>query len=401
MLLEKIINGLQGEVRLRVVSGFPERVLNLCGARKLSFWDLCWVSPTEFTCSMTRRDCRILRQAAKNLDCTLTVEQKAGVPYFLGRFRRRYVLTAGLALCVVFLIFGSFFIWDFRIEGNETVTDEEILRVLQRNGIGLGTFGFAIDSEDLRNHVLLEMPELYWIAVNVSGCQAQVQVRERIPAPELTDKRIPRNVVARRDGLVLKVSTLGGVRQVLPGAVVESGQLLISGVEDTEPFGARLMTGMGTVTARTWYTLETRIPLTVQRKAYTVEETTRFSLIFGTHRVKFYGNSSYSLTDCDKITRRQQLGFFGLPLPVTVERETCRFFTPETATLSPEAGRKQGEAVLTEYLHSLVDDYGAVSSALCTARQSGDVLTVTLTAECVEQIGKTVPIYTEATENQP
>lgn len=393
MLLKKIVNRLQGEVRLRVVSGFPERVLNLCGARKLTFWDVCWVSPTEFVCSMSRQDYRVLRQAAKNLDCTLTAERRAGAPYFLGRFRRRYVLVCGLSLCAVLLIFGSFFICDFQIEGNVTVTDEEILRCLEAHGVKLGTFGFAIDSEDLRNHILLEMPELVWITVNVSGCQAQVQVRERLPSQERMDKRTPQNVVARRDGLVLKITALGGEKRVLAGTTVEQGQLLISGVEDTDTFGARLKAGMGTVTARTWYTLRTRIPLTEERKSYTGEERTGWSLIFGTHRIKLYGSGSYSLTDCDKISTRKQLRLFGISLPVTVERETWRYFTVETAGISPETARKQGEALLTDYLHTLVDPYGAVSSSLCTVRQAGDAAVVTLTAECVEQIGQTAPIY--------
>ena len=50
---------------------------------------------------------------------------------------------------------------------------------------------------------------------------------------------------------------------------------------------------------------------------------------------------------------------------------------------------------MTRYLPSLVDDYGAGTSALITARQSGDRLLVTLTAECEEQVGRTVPIYTD------
>lgn len=393
MLLKKIVNRLRGEVRIRVVSGFPERVLNLCGARKLTFWDVCWVSPTEFVCSMSRQDYRILRQAAKNLDCTLTVERKVGAPYFLGRFRQRYVLVCGLSLCAVFLLFGSFFIWDFQIEGNVTVTDEAILRCLERQGVKLGAFGFGIDSEDLRNHVLLEMPELVWITVNVSGCQAQIQVRERLPTPERTDKREPQNVVARRDGLVLKITALGGEKRVLAGTTVEQGQLLISGVEDTDTFGARLKAGMGSVTARTWYTLQSQIPLTEEKKTYTGEKKTGWSLIFGTHRIKLYGSGSYSLTDCDKISSRTQLRLFGISFPVTVERETWRYFTVETESISPEKAKEQGEALLTEYLHTLVDPYGAISSTVCTVKQDGDTAVVTLSAECVEQIGQTVPIY--------
>ena len=42
--------------------------------------------------------------------------------------------------------------------------------------------------------------------------------------------------------------------------------------------------------------------------------------------------------------------------------------------------------------------HSAVSSTLCTSRREGDGLLVTLTAECVEEIGRAVPIYTDPTE---
>jgi len=395
MVLKKAAHRLVGELRLRVTSGFPERVLNLCSQRGLSLWDVCWASPTEFVCSLSRRDYCILRQAAKNLDCVLSIEKKAGVPYFLGRFRRRYVLVFGLMGCLLFWLFGSFFIWDFQIEGNENLTDEEILRCLERHGVTLGTFGFTIDSEDLRNHILPEMPELLWLTVNVSGCQAQVQVRERVPVPEAVDKLVPQNLVARRDGLVLKASATGGVKQILPGTTVTKGQLLISGVEDTGTFGARLRAGLGSVTARTWYTLRTKVPLTASRKVYEGGEKTRWAVIFGTRRIKLYRNSSAPVSECDKIRTRTQLRAFGLSLPVTVEKEVLRPFTVEPAAVSAKDAQDRGEAVLTEYLHALVDDYGEVVSAVCNARREGDCLLVTLTAECLEEIGEAVPILTE------
>lgn len=134
-MLNGLIHRLQGQVWIRAESAFPERVLNLCGARDLAFWDLSWESPTAFTCRLSRRDWHTLRRAAANLECTLSVVGREGAPYFLIRFRRRQVLLAGLALCAAGLFFGSFFVWDFRIEGNETVPTERILRALEQNGV--------------------------------------------------------------------------------------------------------------------------------------------------------------------------------------------------------------------------------------------------------------------------
>ncbi len=394
-MLKQLVNRLQGQVHIQVETAFPERVLNLCAARGLAFWDLEWKSPTTFTCRLGRRDLSALRRSVKGKDCTVTVVRKEGVPFFLGRFRRRYVLLAGLALSAAALFFGSFFIWDLTVEGNETVTEERILRALEKNGVSIGTFGFSLDGEDIRNHVLLEIPELSWISVNVSGCRAYVQVRERVPVPERVDERTPSNVVARRAGLVRQVRALDGVACVLPGTSVEEGQILISGVEDTDTFGARILAGRGTVTARTWYSLSAAIPLQTQAKRYTGEEKTGWSLVFGTQRVKFFSNSSIEGRGYDKITNRTPLSFFGLRLPVTLVKEVYRFYETVPQERSAIQAEAVGEEILTDYLHTLVDPYGTVGSTLCTSRREGEVLMVTLAAECEEQIGETAPIYTQ------
>ena len=393
-MLNRIVNRLQGQVWVRVESPFPERVLNLCGARNLAFWDMRWESESAFTCRLTRRDYYALRRAVKKLDCALTIVRKEGVPFFLGRFRRRHALLAGLALGGVLLFLGSFFIWDFTVEGNERVTDEEILRALERQGVGIGTFGISLDTENIRNHVLLDVPELVWITVNVSGCRAYVEVRERTVVPEMVNERDPANVGARRAGLVLDIQALNGVKCVLPGTSVEEGELLISGVEDTETVGARVVAGLGEVEARTWYTLSAEVPLTVQEKQYTGEERHCLSLIFGTDRVKFFSNSSIEAGNYDKITNRTQWSLFGLPLPVTAVVETLRYYETVPAEVDAAQAEARGEEILTDYLHTLVDPYGTVSSTLCTSRRTEGGLLVTLTAECVEQIGRTVPIYT-------
>ena len=400
-MLNGIINRLRGQVRIRAESAFPERILNLCGARELAFWDVAWESPTAFTCRLSRRDWHILRQSAKHLDCELTVVGREGAPYFLFRFRHRQSLLIGLTLCATALFLGSFFVWDFVVEGNETVPSEKILRALEKNDVHLGSFGLSLDGESIRNHVLLDIPELSWITVNVSGCRAHVQVRERIPAPERLDRQTPSNLIARRAGLVLKVRAVDGVAAVQPGTAVTEKQLLVSGVEDTETVGARVLAGMGSVTARTWHTLTAAMPLEVLEKQYTGEEKTYLSLVFGTRRIKFFSNSSIQGEKYDKITNRVPLSLFGLRLPATLVSETCRFYETVPASREAAEAERAGEAVLTSYLASIVEPYGSVSSTLCSSRQRDGVLLVTLSAECVEEIGVRVPIYTEEPGQSP
>ena len=400
-MLREIINRLRGQVRLRVRCPYPERVLNVCSARNLAFWDLTWEDAETFTCRISRKDFHLLRQAAEKLDCRLEVVGREGVPYALARLRRRQALAVGSIVCGMALVIGSFFIWDIQITGNETVPKEAILQALEHNGVTLGRFGMSLDGEDIRNHVLLELPALSWINVNVSGCRAKVEVRERRPAPALLDRREPCNLVARRDGLVLRVQALGGTAAVLRGMSVTRGQLLISGVEDTAPYGARLTAGLGRVEGRTWYTLTANVPLTEAAKRYTGEEKRLRSLIFGTRRIKFFSNSSIEGEEYDKIIQRTPLSLLGVPLPVTVVTETYRFYETEEAALNTAGVERLGEQILTQQLESMVAPYGTISSTLCTSRQRGNALEVTLAAECVEEIAQTVPILTEEPGGSP
>ena len=265
---------------------------------------------------------------------------------------------------------------------------------MENNGVHRGCFGFALNGEDIRNHVLLEIPELSWVAVNVSGCRANVEVRERRTAPEPLDRKTPCNLVARRDGLVLRVQALGGVPQVLKGMSVTEGQLLISGVEDTGTFGTRFTAGLGSVEGRTWYTLTANVPLTGAEKRYTGREKRLHSVIFGSRRIKFFANSSIDSGQCDKITERTPVRVCGLPLPITWETETLRFYETEPVTVTQARRQKETGAALEAYLHSLVDPYGEVTASQVASRLRGDVLTVTLTAECREELGTQAPIYT-------
>ena len=265
-MLKTITNLLRGEVTGRVESGFPERVINICAEYGIQFWDLRWESGVSFTFTMNRRDWKRLRRLSRRLDCDMTAVSWRGTPFFLGRMRHRYGLWITLGTCMTLLFYGSFFIWDFDIEGNETVSRQEILRALESSGVAFGSFGYGINSFQLRNELLLKLPRLSYIAINVRGCRAYVQVRERIEPPEIISRQIAGNTIAEKDALVTAIQPWDGEKQVLPGTTVAEGQLLISGVVENDYGGTRFLRGMGEVYGRTWYSLGCKVPLTVMKK---------------------------------------------------------------------------------------------------------------------------------------
>ena len=387
-MLRRAVNYVKGHVTLRVESGFPERVLNLCAVRGIAFWNLRWESELAFSFTVSRRDWHHLRQLKNRLDAEIIPVGKDGLPYFLLRFKQRYWLLVGLSAAALVLFFGSFFIWDFEVEGNHTVSREESLRALEQNGAGLGALAFGIDSTDLRNRVLLDIPELSYIAVNVRGCRAYVQVRERVKAPELVSKKRPGNTVADKDGLVTAIQPWDGKKMVLPGTTVSEGQLLISGVVNEGWSGIRFLRGMGKVYARTWYELKCQVPLTVREKVPSGEEKTRWALCWGTKRINFYRGGSIEDSSCDKITERTHLYLpGGYALPVTIVKETLRPYTLTEVRRSREEAEAQAAKALEQQLRQNMEEGKVLSSRVTCVDWDGGLLVV-LSAECEEQIGR-------------
>ena len=398
-MLKKAVKLLRGSVCVRAKSAYPERMLNLCSARGIEFWDVRWIDDTALSFCVARGDLRALRRAAEGCGAEVSIERTAGTPFFFARLRRRHALFAGGILCAALLLVNSLFIWDFEVTGNETVPTETILHALREHGVHRGTFIYSFRSQDICNRVLPELKDLCWVAVNVRGCKAYVQVRERVRAPERVNESEPTNVIAAKPGLITKVRALDGEKSVLPGTSVQQGQLLIAGVVDTggtekPSVTTRFLAGKGEVWARTWYDLTVRVPLTYEKKVYTGKEKRSHTLIWGENRLKIGAKgSSICNVDCDKIKYQTQWTLFGLfALPVTWETETLLPYELEIAARSRADAEAQGKDMLETYLTALLGETGSVTQRRFSTAVEGDTLVVTLSAECEEQIGKEVPI---------
>ena len=227
-----------------------------------------------------------------------------------------------------------------------------------------------------------------------------MQVVERHRPPKAADRSTVTNIVARRAGLITKVEALEGQAMVLPGATVTEGQLLISGVSETEHIGARFVHSMGAVWARTWYELSVSVPLQITQPAAGSRSHSRWALDIGKHRIKFYGKGSITGVDCDKITYYKPFTLpGGLRLPLTLVRERITAWEGAAAERTEQSARQEGEQQLLALLSARLPEGSTVTDTRFAAVRQGDRLTVVLKAECLEQIGQTVTLpETETTQ---
>lgn len=397
--MKKLINLLRGYVILEAAGAFPERLLNLCAQNRLQFWKLNWIDETSFTFRIALSDRKRLDELARRAMCEITERGRRGAAVEAGRIiERRWGFLAGLAVCFLAVSFLSRFLLVIEVVGNETIPTAVILSQLQRVGVRPGVYGPSIPEKEAANAALLGLPELSYLAINIYGTRAEVVVHEAEKKPELLEEDIPTDVIAKADGIIEEIQASSGRAMFQGGDIVAKGEVLISGDLDlkepeygTVDLGHLIVHAAGSVTARTWRTLEETIPLTYQAKVYTGEERTGYGIKILWNDLDFFENSSISQGRYDKITRTEQIAPFGRPLPVWVTTTTLRPYTLEDRPIDGEEAAARLERALLARLEELLAANGGetLRTDFVTKEEDG-LLTVTLLAECREEIGRTV-----------
>lgn len=386
--MSSLLNLLRGTVRVEATGAMPVTLLNLCAARGLAFWDAKAEDSVTVRLTVFKSDLKELEELARRSNVTVQAVRKRGAPFFMRRFRKRYTLIAGFALCIAALFWSSLYIWDIDVSGNEAVPASKILTALENAGVGVGSFWPRFTIESIRSLVLVEVPELSFITVNVSGSRAEIIVRERVPKPELVNESVHAHVIAEKSGIITGMNVYRGSASVLLGQTVLAGEMLVSGEIESPFAGLRGVRAMADVTARTWYELVAVQPLEGTSKSYTGEEKSRIALCIGTKRINFYGNSGICDGNCDKIITEKRLELAGLfTLPVSIVRESCAEYELKPSELDSRLARDEMETELAETLSRILGETGELVDMNFTASESGGLLYVTLRAECIEQIG--------------
>jgi len=378
---------MRGTIQIEVECRDPARFVNVCAQHEIEFWRLRKTSPTTVTAHMFRGGYRKFRNLSENAGFDIKTARESGVPVFLRGIRKRYVLLFGMALCLLTVHMISLFIWELEVIGNADVPASLILEALDEVGVGIGSFGPGIATMSVSNEVILRVPELSWIAVNVRGSRAQVLVRERVPRPEIIDEARPVMVFAERPGEIVRMNVLEGSRVFTVGDTVEVGDVLVTGIVDSLSSGRRTVHAIAEVYAITRYEKSAQMPLEAVIKEHTGNTQTRRSLVIADRRINLFVNGRISWSYYDRITNRRVLRLpTGGALPLAMVTDVYSQYIPHMSALSVS----DAESILRDsLLRSLYDEAGrgTVISVEFTTEVEGGVVTVTMIAECIEQIG--------------
>ena len=134
-MLTDLLKFLKGYVVIRLSGYSPERFLNLCSHHRIVLWGLRSVG-TEYVMCISISGFRRLRPLVHKTKTKVVILERHGLPFMLHRYRHRKLFAVGALLGAALLYVLSLFIWNIRVEGNYSLSDEVILAYLESCQIG-------------------------------------------------------------------------------------------------------------------------------------------------------------------------------------------------------------------------------------------------------------------------
>ncbi|NLW01843.1 MAG: sporulation protein YqfD [Clostridiaceae bacterium] len=394
MFLVHLWNYIRGYVII-IAKGGVERFINICARRQILLWDIVRKDNDSAVMKASLRGFMLMRPAARKSGCRIGIVKKCGLPFFLRRFRKRRGFKAGLLFFAVLIVFFTSMIWEIEIRGCGGDTAQRIMKVLEDRDIRKGSFKTRLDPRRIASDILMNVDDVAWAGVQIHGVKMTISVQSITPRPEVVDESQCCNLVAERDGLITKVEVLAGTLKVMEGDTVTKGQLLVSGILESQnpEFGAKNVHALGRITARTWY--DTKVPLsyeyTKRIRTGRTRENTYIRIL--NMKIGLFGNRrDFELYDSVSYDRTVK-GPFNTEIPVGLTVEKLYEVTEKKVRLSAEEAEALAlEKARLDLSKELSPDCRVLDERINILRSETGDAWLQLIVECEEDIAGREPL---------
>ncbi len=267
------------------------------------------------------------------------------------RLPHKSAVLISLLLSSILVILLSNLVWDIRVDGNESLTDSEIILSLSDCGLEIGDFWPSVDRSKIETSFLDKANKVSWININRRGTVAYIKVIEKDNAnAEEEENNSPCNLVASVDCVVEEITVNRGIPMVKPGETVKKGDILVIGALPPES-GGGWCAAEATVMGRIYDTVSVDLMRNYEKK--TAYERQLYSctvkiLNFSLNIFKLYRNLP---KECDIIENEIKCSLFNkCKLPLSISLQYIPQYGYESQTYTDD----ELVAIASDRLNSLI-----------------------------------------------
>ncbi len=273
----ELLKYLKGYLYIEISGNYPERFFNVCAANRIKLWDYNKKGKKLYA-KMYCRDYLNIRPIKRRCDVSLKIASRHGLPTKIKPYNKRYGMLVGFFVYSLLIFVLTNYIWSIEINGNKSLSKDEILRNCKSIGVYEGVYKKSINCEESRHRLILKNGDICWASFIIEGSHLTVNISETKKA-EKTDTSLS-NLIAIRDGIVEKIEIKRGMPTVKVNQAVLKGDILASGTMQYADGSTHFVNSSGKVIAKTKRTHTITIPMYIKQKKYTGVTETRYKLRF-------------------------------------------------------------------------------------------------------------------------
>lgn len=387
MYIKILIYYILGYVNIVVEGFFIERFINTCISKKIFFGNTNRMKSTVFSANIGVRNYKEVVKIAKKCQCKIRITNKKGIPFLLNKYRKRkiFVVTLGIIILGIITIFN--FIWNIEIKGVDEIKQREIMEFIQNEGIDIGKYKNNIDLQSLINKIRIQRDDIAWVGMEIKGTNLIVDVVEADKKPEIINEDEYCNVVADKDGIIVKVKAQNGTPAVEEGTTVKKGDILIQGWLEGKHTENRYVHAEGEVMAKVWYSEKEKVYYKQNYENKTGNHEKKYTLNVNNFKINFFKTLS-NFENYDTIRTIKKLKItsnFYLPVEIIVD-ENFEKQNNEIIYDKNEA-KEIGIKELKSKLEEQIENKENISNIYINTVESEEYIEVEVIYEVLESIG--------------
>ena len=387
MYFKILIYYILGYVNVVIEGFFIEKLINKCISKKIFFWNTKRDKSTIFSANIGIRNYKDVVKIAKDCKCKIKINKKMGLPFLLNKYRKRKIFGIALLVIIVCIISVSQFIWNIEISGVDEVKQNEIMKIIENEGVKVGKYKNRIDLQSLINKIRLEREDIAWVGMEVKGTNLIIKVVEADKKPEIINEDEYCNIVASKDGIISKVEAQNGTPIVKEGDTVKKGDVLVQGWIEGKYTDNRFVHSEGKIIAKVWYSEKEKIYYKQDYENQTGNKEKKYSININNFKINFFKTlSNFENYDTIRTIKKLKINSnFYLPIEIVLNENFEKQKTQITydKNEAKEIGIKDVKNKLEEQIHNKEN----ISNIYINENETEEYVEIEVIYEVLEDIG--------------
>ena len=253
MLIKIIFRLIFGYLRIEIEGYYVVRFINICNNNKILIWNMKRQKNVKLFLNIGIKDFKRITSIAKKTNCKVKIIKKRGIPFILHRYKKRKIFALFLIVIFCLIAISSRYIWNIDVNVEENLSIENITQDLKECGLERGILKSKVDTQKIINEIRLKRNDIAWIGIDLKGTNVKVSIVKSKEKPEIINNYDYCNIIAKKPGIITKITAQNGTAKVKVGDEVQIGDILIAGTMEGKYTELRYVHSLGEIEAKVEY----------------------------------------------------------------------------------------------------------------------------------------------------